>query len=540
MQNIKDIADFQNELLELNDVSKAVVDSFSQKLSLSPLLNSEITFKSILISLYTCCITRLDSNVDYINIFIQIAKFPTNILQSKDYILSFSNNFFIYKLFQAVIVSIDSIYNQAELSENYQYYFYPEIKENFPNFKFFNKNIFISIKNYVRTSYFEFDINDTQSIINKFIELRSKGQNPNKIALFIRNDDIDGLQSFLSQTNTPVDTIIKRSIFERLDFINNGISGHQPTLIEYAAFFGSLKCFKFLYQKVQQYPKRLSRYAVAGENYAIIHLCEDRKVAFDEECLSISIHFFHHELTMYLEEHFGVKKTINEVTTSIFHYNLRALIDCESVLHQDPNQADSQGCTALAAACINGNLDIARYLISTFHGKMNVNAINDVQFSFEFSCKKNLTALHFAAGRGHLGIVKFLCSLPDININADCHANYHPIDAAVERGCIDVINFLASLPNIVIFTRKEENSSILEAAVFSKKIEILRLVFNLIIKSLSIVDVDDFINNDEAFVFHKNICYSIATVMQNIEIMDFLKNELKCNDGYDFRYPFNL
>lgn len=131
MQNIKDIADFQNELLELNDVSKAVVDSFSQKLSLSPLLNSEITFKSILISLYTCCITRLDSNVDYINIFIQIAKFPTNILQSKDYILSFSNNFFIYKLYQAGIVLIDSIYNQAELSEIFNIIFILKSKKTF-------------------------------------------------------------------------------------------------------------------------------------------------------------------------------------------------------------------------------------------------------------------------------------------------------------------------------------------------------------------------------------------------------------------------
>lgn len=140
----------------------------------------------------------------------------------------------------------------------------------------------------------------------QFRKMRDADHNENPLAVFIRNDDVWALKQYLSRTNLPLGTCLPQSIFERCDFLN------EPTteLIEYAAFFGSISVFKLLIlntseddsylremlnqilagEPIEDFAEIQSRlsvaitrslylltYAVAGGNYDIIHLCEEKK-----------------------------------------------------------------------------------------------------------------------------------------------------------------------------------------------------------------------------------------------------------------------
>ncbi|KAH0789694.1 serine/threonine-protein phosphatase 6 regulatory ankyrin repeat subunit B-like [Histomonas meleagridis] len=66
-------------------------------------------------------------------------------------------------------------------------------------------------------------------------ELISKGRNPNPIAEAIRNDDVDQLQQLISGTSN------LDSIYERCTIVSQKVS-----LIQYASFYRSEKCYRFL------------------------------------------------------------------------------------------------------------------------------------------------------------------------------------------------------------------------------------------------------------------------------------------------------
>ena len=69
-----------------------------------------------------------------------------------------------------------------------------------------------------------------------------EGVNPLEIAKAIQNDDVEKLQKLSSQNNFDFNQTISPSLYERSSFINK----ENITLIDYAAFFCSVKCFRFL------------------------------------------------------------------------------------------------------------------------------------------------------------------------------------------------------------------------------------------------------------------------------------------------------
>lgn len=356
------VADLQDELLNLDFMNKEEVNLSTQKLLSSSLLNTKITFRSVLISIYTCYLCRPHSDNNYIDIFIEVAKSPKNNFTSDDYIANFSNKFFIYKLYESKLITLESIYAKSLHSEIFSEFFFPEIHENYPNSKLLTKEAYDKMRNSINNEGYRYDEKDVQSYLNKFIEFRSKGLNPNLISDSIRNDDIEKLQKLLSQTNTPINSIIKKSIFERYIFIEKD----EPTLVEYACYYGSFQCFKFLFQQLLTIPESVSIYAVAGGNYEIIHIIERSHIKFSNKSLRTSIRFFQPEITEYLEETFNFEKTIDDACQSIIFYNLRSLIDCEKAIKKNPNDHDLSGCTPLILASMNGDFDVVKYLMTTF------------------------------------------------------------------------------------------------------------------------------------------------------------------------------
>ena len=93
-----------------------------------------------------------------------------------------------------------------------------------------------------------------QFFIDKFEQLRMNnwelqreyfltGYYKGSLPYIIRNDNLDLLRSYFSQFNVEIDYNMKvdSSLFERCDFIR-----HNPTLIQFAAYYGSVKCFTYL------------------------------------------------------------------------------------------------------------------------------------------------------------------------------------------------------------------------------------------------------------------------------------------------------
>ena len=110
--------------------------------------------------------------------------------------------------------------------------------------------------------------------------LARQGANHTPVARAIRRDDVKKLQKILAfDPKTSVDDVIKWSAFDHIQFLMN-----SPTLIQYAAFYGAVKCFKYLMlnqanlDKMDGNKQYLINYAVAGGNTEIVRICIQQKV----------------------------------------------------------------------------------------------------------------------------------------------------------------------------------------------------------------------------------------------------------------------
>ena len=107
-----------------------------------------------------------------------------------------------------------------------------------------------------------------------FIKKQEIGENDNYICQLIRNNLIEEFIAHVNQANISImDYVIEHSIFETNSFLlDNG-----PTLIEYAAFCGSIVISRYLYMNGAELTLSLLEYAIHSYNVEMIHL-EELKV----------------------------------------------------------------------------------------------------------------------------------------------------------------------------------------------------------------------------------------------------------------------
>ena len=86
----------------------------------------------------------------------------------------------------------------------------------------------------------------------------------------IRQDDVQEFISYINRKNISSSQKVPLSLFGTNPFLIN----NQPTLIEYAAFYGSIQIFQYLQFKVRL-TKQLLNYSIHGQNSDIIHLLEN-------------------------------------------------------------------------------------------------------------------------------------------------------------------------------------------------------------------------------------------------------------------------
>ncbi|KAK8841994.1 hypothetical protein M9Y10_026207 [Tritrichomonas musculus] len=148
--------------------------------------------------------------------------------------------------------------------------------------------------------------------LNEFESNLKSGQNDSHICYLIRNGLVKEFITYVNQTNIPLSSIIKPSIFETNRFLQE----RETTLIEYAAFFGSIEIFQYLInQKVELTPS-LWLYAIHSNNAELIHLLEEYHIKPENgsfhECLNESIKCHHNEIAEYIQSYL-INEDKNEI-----------------------------------------------------------------------------------------------------------------------------------------------------------------------------------------------------------------------------------
>ena len=213
------------------------------------------------------------------------------------------------------------------------------------------KNILYQEK-YQQQFYMDYlSSNNNDSIAQK----KNQGVNDNYICDLIRNDIIQEFIQYINKNDISVKEYnIKPSIYETNSFLLK----NTPNLIEYAAFYGSIKIFTYLHHhdKVDLSPT-LWNYAIHSRKINLIHLLEEMKVEKAKNCFEESVKSHHNEFATYFKN-----DDKREYLLSLLYH------DYEFIPTEFSNDNASE---LLIAAIYKGFYYISEHII--MHNQFNVN-----------------------------------------------------------------------------------------------------------------------------------------------------------------------
>lgn len=273
--------------------------------------------------------------------------------------------------------------------------------------------------------HFIFHRKNTDDFSNEeeFIKFRREGKNRQQVCDIIRNDHLDELQNLLATTTLNLNDPIKPSLFERFEMVNQ----KDVSFIEYAAFFGSINIFKYLLMNKVKISPSLPKFAIAGGNYEIVHLCEEKDLSFSN-CLSIAIQYKQDELVEYLLNNFQITSELYEIAFKSFNCSIihRIIFDLfefnegkekdELISNIIKNTIISGHISILAFEIENGFIDYISkelFLIVDYHRLSmlelvfnyleNIDFVNEINKDFgmrliDYSIKKDLRCFSYLCG----------------------------------------------------------------------------------------------------------------------------------------------
>ena len=307
----KDLFKFKNDIKIMWNIILSYIENASNK----------IIFLPKLIALFVCKIFQeLDEEKQ--NIFQDILLNQKNLCES----LECKVPFYFYLLkFGGIdkMKVVEFLFKYCSLKINslfiFFFWFAPVLSNSFPKI---NQKIVDIIKRIqppigfdLFILYLDSFLNDNWKIHEKFI---NTGYYPGTIEAAIKNDDDKLLISIASNNNNKkIDNmhdsidffdwnqLIKPSILHCSYFLNQ-----EVTLIQFAAFFGAVKCFKFLYQNgssvIKKTVSRTIEFAAAGGNMEIIQLISEKCLIFDGS-LQLTINFHRNDIFYWIFDHSDVE-----------------------------------------------------------------------------------------------------------------------------------------------------------------------------------------------------------------------------------------
>ena len=154
-------------------------------------------------------------------------------------------------------------------------------------------------------------------------ELRNLGHNESEICEIIRKDSLVDFISHVKNTNLSLDSKVKVAFYETNKFLIK----NNASLIEYAAFYGSIEIFNYLLNSKVVIRPIIYLFAIHGRNLELIHLLEENKIQTKnksyDDCIKESIKCHHNEIANYFIGHLETEKDQNNKVNNkyCFHFH---------------------------------------------------------------------------------------------------------------------------------------------------------------------------------------------------------------------------
>lgn len=308
------------------------------------------------------------------------------------------------------------------------------------------------------------------------------GYQLDSIMAVIKMDNDDQLQKMSAEIDFDVNQTIKFHNYENIVFPDD-----NPTLIQFAAYYGSVKCFKFL--KVNGADLTLTtkngftyaQFGVAGGDNEIIRILETSQCSFDGT-LRTATQFHYPDLFTFLytnkEPDLGSDPAVEAIIQSAAKTNnLEAVLFClENKVNV--NYIDADDYTALHLAAKYGCDDVIRLLLA--HKDIDIN-----------SGSNSRTPLDYAAANGYAESVRLLLSSPGINVNAKNPFDFTALQDAAKYGHMEVIKLLLKAPGVDVNSGSAEGVlSALHNAITGSYIDIINLLLSVPEIDVNVVDED--------------------------------------------------
>ena len=131
---------------------------------------------------------------------------------------------------------------------------------------------------------------------------RQIGENESEICSIIRKDSLDEFISFVKKNKINLKKEIEISCYESHPFL----IAETPSLIEYAAFFGSVQIFNYLYQNNVNLKSSIWIYVVHGNKIELIKFLQKENIEpeFDdyEDIFKEAVKCHHNEIAFYIKK----------------------------------------------------------------------------------------------------------------------------------------------------------------------------------------------------------------------------------------------
>lgn len=201
-----------------------------------------------------------------------------------------NKNILIFLIAHKLLVVDEYIfdYYREQINQNDDIFFFiPEMATFFEN----DKKLMKKKNNLLKSNPNIFDL---------YEEKRQIGENDSHICQLIRDDLIDEFIIYVNQCNIPLESYIKHSFYETHAFLLK----KRVTLIEYAAFFGSIQIYQFLRLNNVSLNPTLWFYAIHSNNAELFHLLGENEVDVPGfsyiECFIESIKCHHNDIAEYI------------------------------------------------------------------------------------------------------------------------------------------------------------------------------------------------------------------------------------------------
>ena len=220
-----------------------------------------------------------------------LEKIDRILLHLTDTIKQSFSNFEIFNIFQKNVRILKFLSDNKILRLDKEIFYQISIQSNKDKFfQYFYTDLCPFIKEQYYSKY------DYMQSIENLEEKIKISENDSYICSLIRNDSVKEFITYVNKNSISLTKPIEKSLFETNSFLIK----NETTLIEYAAFFGSIQIFQYLQLNGVNLTPSLWLYAIHGKNAELIHLLESNQVEQVGDCIKEAIKCYHNDIANYL------------------------------------------------------------------------------------------------------------------------------------------------------------------------------------------------------------------------------------------------